>query len=164
MRSSQATETGLYSLVYTSRARRYVPAVQSFHNIMACSQARNEPVGITGALLSFADMFLQTLEGSRPAVQETFGRIRHDTRHHSVRVLWEGQTACRQFSGWSMCGKHVDSPGASVISELERLAGLEQSQAVAPQAENLRRVMEKFQALPIRAALNAVGDSDVVYL
>ena len=164
MRSSQAAETGLYTLVYTSRARRYVPAAQSFPSILACSQIRNEQVGVTGALLSFADMFLQTLEGSRPGVQETFGRIRHDTRHHSVRVLWEGHTTCRQFSGWSMCGEHVDSTGASVISELERLAGFEQSQAASPQAEDLLRVMESYQALHIRPALDIVGDSDVVYL
>ena len=164
MRSSQAAETGLYILVYASRARRYVPAVRSFRNILACSQMRNEQVGITGALLSFADMFLQTLEGSRSAVQETFGRICHDTRHHSVRVLWEGHAACRQFSGWSMCGEHVDAPGASVISELERLAGFGQRQAASPQAENPLRVMESFQTLHIRPALDIAGDSDVVYL
>ena len=164
MRSSQAAETGLYILVYTSRARRYVPAVRSFRNILACSQMRNEQVGITGALLSFADMFLQTLEGSRSAVQETFGRICHDTRHHSVRVLWEGHTACRQFSGLSMCGVHVDSSGASVISDLESLAGFEPSQVASPQAENPLRVMEHFQASYFRPALDFVRDSDVVYL
>ena len=125
---------------------------------------RNEQVGITGALLSFADMFLQTLEGSRSAVQETFGRICHDTRHHSVRVLWEGHAACRQFSGWSMCGEHVDAPGASVISELEILAGFEQSQDASPRAEDLLRVMKDFRAPHIRPALDVVGNSDVVYL
>jgi hypothetical protein len=164
VRSIQATKTGLYTLVYASRARRYLPAVQSFRDILACSQMRNEQVGVTGALLSFADMFLQTLEGSRPAVQETFGRIRHDSRHHSVRVLWEGQTACRQFSGWSMCGEHVDSPGASVISELEILAGFEQSQDASLRAEDLLRVMQDFRAPHIRPALDVVGNSDVVFL
>ncbi len=164
MRSSQAAETGLYTLVYTSRARRYVPAAQSFPSILACSQIRNEQVGVTGALLSFADMFLQTLEGSRPGVQETFGRIRHDTRHHSVRVLWAGQTACRQFSGWSMCGEHVNIAGASVIAELERLAGFGQSNAASPRAQNLLRAIRNFQALHIRPALDIVGDGNVVYL
>ena len=164
MRSSQATETDLYALVYTSRARRYLPAAQSLHNILACSQFRNGQAGITGVLVSFSDMFLQTLEGSRHAVQETFQRIRRDTRHHSVRVLWEGHTACRQFSGRSMCGVHVDSSGASVISDLESLAGFEPSQVASPQAENPLRVMEHFQASYFRPALDFVRDSDVVYL
>lgn len=164
MRSSQAAETGLYTLVYASQARRYLPAVQSFRNILACSQMRNSQVGVTGALLSFADMFLQTLEGSRPAVEETFERIRHDTRHYSVRVLWEGQTACRRFSGLSMCGEHVDSAGASVISGLEMLADFEHSQDVSPRAELLLRVMRDFRAPHIRPALDSVGDGDVVFL
>jgi hypothetical protein len=91
----------LVRLMYASRA---VPAVdaEELHTLLRQCRANNPKHGITG-VLCFADrIFLQVLEGGRPAVNQLYQRIAQDTRHTNVELLAYEEIAERRFAGWAM--------------------------------------------------------------
>jgi hypothetical protein len=95
----------LYRLVYYSRntlsdeAEALPTAITS---ILAKSQANNERVGVTGALMFNSGCFAQVLEGSRLSVEEVFERIQQDERHGDVSLLAFDPASSRSFANWSM--------------------------------------------------------------
>jgi hypothetical protein len=95
----------LYRLVYYSRnaisgdANALAGAITS---ILAKSQANNQRVGVTGALMFNSGCFAQVLEGSRSAVEEVFERIQQDERHGDVSLLEFDPAPSRAFENWSM--------------------------------------------------------------
>jgi hypothetical protein len=103
----------LFQLVYYSRnaiagdAETLASAITS---ILATSQANNQRVGVTGALMFNAGCFAQVLEGSRSAVEEVFERIQQDDRHGEVMLLAFDPAPTRAFESWSMgfVGASVD--------------------------------------------------------
>ena len=91
----------LVRLMYASRA---VPAVdaEELHTLLRQCRANNPKHGITG-VLCFADrIFLQVLEGGRPAVNQLYQRIVQDARHGAVELLTYEEIAERRFAGWAM--------------------------------------------------------------
>ena len=48
------------------------------------------------------------LEGDRDEVGALYGKIRRDTRHHTILTLGDGEIAGRMFSEWAMGFKNVD--------------------------------------------------------
>jgi hypothetical protein len=62
----------------------------------------NTPQQVTGLLLYSEGGFMQVLESEQPAVDETFSRIRQDSRHHNIIVLNMDPIDEREFSAWSM--------------------------------------------------------------
>ncbi|HSC00426.1 MAG TPA: BLUF domain-containing protein [Burkholderiaceae bacterium] len=91
----------LVRLMYASRA---VPAVdaEELHTLLRQCRANNPKHGITG-VLCFADrIFLQALEGGRPAVNRLYQRIVQDARHTDVELLSYEEIAERRFAGWAM--------------------------------------------------------------
>ena len=103
----------LYRLVYYSRnaivgdAATLASAITS---ILAKSQANNERVGVTGALMFNSGCFAQVLEGSRSAIEDVFERIQQDDRHGEVSLLAFDPAPVRAFQNWSMgfVGASVD--------------------------------------------------------
>ncbi len=104
----------LYRLVYYSRndipegGGKLACAITS---ILAKSQANNQRVGVTGALMFNGGCFGQVLEGSRSAVEEVFERIQQDERHGEVSLLAFDPAPSRAFENWSMAfvGASVDN-------------------------------------------------------
>lgn len=91
----------LVRLMYASRA---VPAfdTEEMNALLRQSRADNRKHGITG-VLCFADrIFLQVLEGGRPAVNRLYQRIVHDARHSDVELLCYEEVAERRFASWAM--------------------------------------------------------------
>ena len=91
----------LVRLMYASRA---VPAVdaEELHALLRQCRTNNPKHGITG-VLCFADrIFLQALEGGRPAVNQLYQRIVHDARHTNVELLGYEEIGERRFAGWAM--------------------------------------------------------------
>ncbi|MBE7420140.1 MAG: BLUF domain-containing protein [Ideonella sp.] len=91
----------LVRLMYASRA---VPAVdaEELQALLRQCRENNRRNGITG-VLCFADrIFLQVLEGSRPAVNHLYQRIVNDTRHSEVELLTYQEIDERRFAGWAM--------------------------------------------------------------
>jgi len=91
----------LVRLMYASRA---VPAVDAdeLHALLRQCRTNNPKHGITG-VLCFADrIFLQALEGGRPAVNQLYQRIVQDARHTDVELLSYEEIAERRFASWAM--------------------------------------------------------------
>lgn len=95
----------VYSLVYVSRAaddatvETLMPQIEA---ILATSRRNNSACGVTGALLVTEGRFVQVLEGERDAVQATYERILHDSRHAEVDILSSQYSDRRRFKEWSM--------------------------------------------------------------
>jgi len=95
----------IYRLVYYSRNTIVGDAgklTAEITSILAKSQANNERVGVTGALMFNSGCFAQVLEGSRLAVEEVFERIQQDDRHGEVSLLAFEPSPSRAFENWSM--------------------------------------------------------------
>ncbi len=103
----------LYRLVYYSRnaiAGDSAALASAITSILAKSQANNQKVGVTGALMFNSGCFAQVLEGARSAVEEVFERIQQDERHGDVSLLAFDPAPARAFENWSMgfVGASVD--------------------------------------------------------
>jgi hypothetical protein len=92
---------GLYRLIYVSQAHADL-SYPDLVSIMEASERNNPRVGVTGLLCYGDDWFLQTLEGHRMAVSQTYNRIVGDRRHYNAELLSFNEIHCRQFSEWSM--------------------------------------------------------------
>ncbi len=91
----------LVRLLYASRAVDPI-APEALLAILRQSKANNARQGITGVLCCSSDMFLQVLEGGRPAVNQLYNRITTDPRHRQVELLNYAEIHERRFAGWSM--------------------------------------------------------------
>ncbi len=66
------------------------------------ARINNSKANITGLLCFNKTFFIQCLEGSRTAVNETYHRIQNDTRHTDVTLLSYHEIIEREFGEWSM--------------------------------------------------------------
>lgn len=70
--------------------------------LIEAATARNERVGLTGALAYNGVNFAQVLEGDEAAVAEVMASIHADERHSGVIVVNQRPVTKRHFNGWSM--------------------------------------------------------------
>ncbi|WP_298613660.1 BLUF domain-containing protein [uncultured Thermosynechococcus sp.] len=91
----------LHRLLYLSCATDGL-SYPDLRDIMAKSEVNNVRDGITGILCYGNGMFLQTLEGDRQKVSETYARILKDPRHHSAELIEFKAIEERTFINWSM--------------------------------------------------------------
>lgn len=66
------------------------------------SRAANMEAFVTGVLFYKSDQFLQVLEGDKSKVTELFNKIKNDTRHSNVNVIFENSILVKTFPDWSM--------------------------------------------------------------
>lgn len=88
-------------LIYASK----ISATLTPHDwtkIQESSVRHNEAAAVSGALHFNRKYFLQVLEGSRAAVNETYIRIGRDDRHREVTLLDYCDIDRRSFTEWSM--------------------------------------------------------------
>jgi hypothetical protein len=91
----------LVRLTYASRAvAGFDP--DELQAILRQSKHNNPGHGITGLLCYSGGIFMQTLEGGRPAVNQLYNRIAQDPRHTEVVLLNYEEIGERRFTGWSM--------------------------------------------------------------
>ncbi len=90
----------LVSLTYVSRANAMSTKV--INELLQHAQKSNVNEAITGMLIFNNDYFLQTIEGSRTAVNRLLHLILADTRHHDIQVLDHREISCREWGQWSM--------------------------------------------------------------
>lgn len=93
----------LVRLLYASRSRDAIDEAL-LRSILEGARARNHEHGITGILCSYPDggIFLQVLEGARPAVNALYGNLVRDPRHREVTLLSYAEIEERRFAGWRM--------------------------------------------------------------
>lgn len=94
-------KSDLVELKYLSEAEGGVN-VWSLTDIVNSSVAWNDQSEITGILFFDHGHFGQILEGPRGAIEETWGRIKSDVRHHNIELLGITDIQERRFPKWSM--------------------------------------------------------------
>jgi len=95
----------MYQLTYQSTAIIGIQKAQ-LEQILETAQTRNSDDGITGCLVYYRDRFVQILEGDKKKVLKLYAQIKIDGRHHSVKLLWEGDMLERYFPHWNMAFYH----------------------------------------------------------
>ena len=90
----------LKHIIYSSRPLGFER--KTVEQILTSSQKNNPRVGVTGLLIYGADLYLQLLEGPVKDLEETFNRIKSDTRHDKIRILKESVIDQRLFASWTM--------------------------------------------------------------
>lgn len=91
----------LERLIYASRSIELLKPEQ-LDAILQVSVTNNAKVGVTGALMYSSREFLQCLEGSREAINQTYARILRDPRHSDLLILDYREVERRWFSAWGM--------------------------------------------------------------
>lgn len=71
-------------------------------DILDISRKNNAKACISGMLLFNGTYFLQCLEGSRSAVNDTYQRIMRDARHSRPVLLAYEEISQREFGDWDM--------------------------------------------------------------
>lgn len=109
----------LYQIAYSSQAT--VPmSLAGLEAILEDARAGNEARGVTGALIYADDVFFQILEGEKNVVTKLMTSIARDTRHHSVKIIYEAEADAQAFQSWSMA---YLSPTAEQMSTWAGLSG-----------------------------------------
>ncbi len=114
----------LVRLIYVSQATELFRPDQ-IEKILVSARQSNAEKDVTGALFFSRKYFLQCLEGSRSAVNETYHRILRDGRHENALLLQYQEIDRREFSEWSMAYLPESSKLAPLIKTYSRSAILE---------------------------------------
>ena len=88
-------------LTYISRYNNHNPN-DEVKRILAQAQQNNARNGITGALVFNHNYFLQTIEGSRPAINNLLRKLIKDDRHFSLQIIECREVDYRRWTKWSM--------------------------------------------------------------
>lgn len=86
----------LHEVLYLSTLAPGAP-IKTVADIAARARPANEAADITGLLVFDGMQFCQHIEGPRKAVLALTERIRQDTRHVDVDILYHGPLAQRRF-------------------------------------------------------------------
>lgn len=97
----------MFSLVYESKASPTCRLLQ-VREILAKSRKFNQENDITGCLLLYERRFLQYLEGNQLKILELYDRIKSDSRHSSVTLLYHDNIEVREFETWDMAFGNLD--------------------------------------------------------
>jgi hypothetical protein len=87
-------------LIYMSEPFGFDSAILA--GILVTARRNNPALGITGALICRADIYLQLIEGDAAAIDGLYARISSDDRHLEVTTLSRAEVAERMFPDWAM--------------------------------------------------------------
>ncbi|MBV9932183.1 MAG: BLUF domain-containing protein [Alphaproteobacteria bacterium] len=94
---------GIRCLLYVSESCLAWPDdAHEVDDIVTNARARNEQLGVTGALIYTRTHFAQVLEGETAAIDAVMTSIRADARHRNLCVVADEALATRHFPDWTM--------------------------------------------------------------
>jgi hypothetical protein len=70
--------------------------------MLSKAKDQNAEQGITGCLLYHNSHFLQLLEGGEKELDDLYGKIINDKRHHKVKLIQKEEYENAIFDHWSM--------------------------------------------------------------
>jgi hypothetical protein len=108
-----------HQIMYSSEAAEPM-TVTGLEQILTDARAGNELRNVTGALVYVDGVFFQILEGDEDVVRNLMTSIASDSRHHSVKVVYEAEVDARAFESWRMA---YLSPTAEEMSTWAGLTG-----------------------------------------
>jgi hypothetical protein len=89
--------------------------------ILNQSRHNNAIDGVTGLLWSDGRCFLQVLEGTDDGIAACLLRIRNDSRHHSIKILFDRQIDFHEFGGWNMIHRRANERTDMHDAQMARL-------------------------------------------
>jgi hypothetical protein len=98
----------MFFVIYSSSAVKPFTEKELL-DLLEVSRSHNAELGITGLLLYKDGNFMQFLEGSRENVLSTLGKIKDDPRHRKLITLLQQEHPEREFAGWAMGFKVLES-------------------------------------------------------
>ncbi|MDR3462790.1 MAG: BLUF domain-containing protein [Beijerinckiaceae bacterium] len=122
-------------------------AIRELGAILEASSKNNNAAGLTGALVFDERWFLQTLEGRRTAVWNTFKRIEADERHSNVMVVDARNIRERIFENWWLALVKPDGSDREILATFLRNGHLKPDE------------MTSEQILELMAHLSKIGSS-----
>jgi hypothetical protein len=97
----------VYQIIYSSHPFGFDDAM--LNGILASARRNNRALGITGALICRADIYLQLLEGPEQAICKLASVIAKDNRHLDMKIIVAANAKERLFPNWDM----LDDPAHS---------------------------------------------------
>jgi hypothetical protein len=110
----------MIQLIYISSTTDELPDFE-LESILESSVRHNYSHDITGLLIYSNGSFLQVIEGSEKAVDETYERIYRDSRHHNITLISRKPIHERVFPACKMEFRrlsHLDAIGNPDIAPL----------------------------------------------
>jgi hypothetical protein len=115
--SPGAAAGDIQRIVYASTAT-HACSDEELAQMLEKARSNNKQSAITGMLVYHEDCFLQLIEGPGPALNQLFGKLRADPRHHKVVLLLRERISERTFADWTMGFARLSS------SEVQALPGM----------------------------------------
>ena len=91
----------MYQLTYSSISSEGLK-LEDLNNILEEAKSKNTKMDISGCLIHHNEYFVQIIEGNKRDVLEIFEKIKDDSMHHSIKLLWENIIDKRYFVEWNM--------------------------------------------------------------
>lgn len=137
----------LYHLGYVSTQTR--PLLKDdLKTLVRVAAERNQSLNITGLLLHREDSFFQVLEGQADSVREVFASIQGDSRHHRIKVLFEGPTEMREFADWRMGFMELDGVNMQELPGLsDYLSNQTDPRLLLEELSETKRLILLFRAM-----------------
>ena len=110
-----------FALVYASRAvSAEEPHTQLRQLRKGCAQS-NAKAGLSSALVLQDGMFCQWLQGEQAAVEACFARIKRDSRHMAIMVLFAGPASACMLDHWGMGMRSMYLAHGAAFKRAQRL-------------------------------------------
>ncbi|MGL4636075.1 MAG: BLUF domain-containing protein [Beijerinckiaceae bacterium] len=121
----------LIQLCYCSKATGDIASTHA--EIMYRASSRNKQNGITGCLAYCCNWFIQVIEGEQAVVEETFERIKNDSRHSDIRLMGRREIRGRSFPDWNMVGINLKEQSAQYLQSYGVTLGFDPEKALSSQ-------------------------------
>jgi uncharacterized membrane protein (DUF373 family) len=89
------------------------------------SRENNANSSITGMLLYGNGAFLQVLEGEEQPIDRLIEKIKNDSRHTNIKMLYRKHISQRQYSDWSMGFNRISDKELRQVESLNDLSAAE---------------------------------------
>jgi Sensors of blue-light using FAD len=137
----------MYSLTFVSSAVKPFTTAELHELLILCTR-NNTRDDITGLMLYKDGSFMQAFEGEQEVVMATYARMHEDRRHDGMITLHQGPQGARQFPGWSMGFKNLDSAGDKPASYSEFLNSPLTAQEFSATPNRAQKLLLSFREQP----------------
>jgi hypothetical protein len=98
----------IISILYISESTKHFDISFDIDKILNKANNFNKNNNISGMLIYKGGLFIQLLEGEKSCLELLMSRIKEDSRHDKLRIIYEETTQERLFSNWTMAYKNSD--------------------------------------------------------
>lgn len=122
----------MHSLIYRSVANDSF-LLPEIYSMLSKAKDHNAEHGITGCLLYHNSHFLQLLEGDEKELDQLYGKIINDKRHHDVELIQKEKYPKALFSDWSMAFYDYGLGASAPYIKMERVDAIFKEEQVLAQ-------------------------------